>query len=175
MQQENPTRDYAKAHPHEYLATFPSRLPLQIRFSDVDRMGHVNNSVHQQFFDLGRLAYFDGLLTPTPDWGGTVVILAHLDVDFLQPLLLSSEANIFTRTLTDSFAEKSFVMEQAIGAPDGSCVYSLSRSLMVGYDGGALRSTALPEAWVTQIKDYEVLTPDERVSDKRSVMPDGRR
>ncbi len=148
-------REYAKNHPQEYLQAFRSRLPLQIRFSDVDRMGHVNNSVHQQFFDLGRLHYFDGLLTPSPDWGGTVVILAHLDIDFLQPLLLTSAASIFTRTLPHSFAEKSFVMEQAIGATDGSCVYSLSESLMVGYHGGELRSVALPTAWVAQIKAYE--------------------
>ncbi len=148
-------REYAKTHPQEYLSSFHSRLALQIRFSDVDRMGHVNNSVHQQFFDLGRLHYFNGLLSPTPDWEGSVVILAHLDIDFLLPLLLTSRASIYSRTLRASFTEKSFVMEQAIGAADGSQVYSLSESLMVGYDGAALCSSSLPASWVSQIIAFE--------------------
>lgn len=155
MEKIFPKREYAKAHPQEYLASFHSRLPLQIRFSDVDRMGHVNNSVHQQFFDLGRLHYFSDLLHPAPNWEGTVVILAHLDIDFLLPLLLTSSASIYSRTLRASFTEKSFVMEQAIGAADGSQVYSLSESLLVGYDGAALCSTALPTVWVEQIIAFE--------------------
>ena len=33
-------------------------LPLQLRFNDVDMMGHVNNAVIMEFFDLGKSHYF---------------------------------------------------------------------------------------------------------------------
>ena len=33
---------------------FRHRLPIQIRFNDVDRYGHVNNNAYFAFYDLGR-------------------------------------------------------------------------------------------------------------------------
>ena len=36
---------------------FFHETPLQIRFNDVDVMGHVNNSVYQNYFDVARLRY----------------------------------------------------------------------------------------------------------------------
>ncbi len=147
-------RDLARQAPQIFLAPYKSVRSLQIRFSDVDRLGHVNNSVHQQFFDLGRLHYFDGLLDPVPDWEGVVIILAHLEIDFLQPIFLHSEVCIYTRTLL-TFSEKAFTMQQAIASPDGQQIYTISESLMVGYDAAAQASIKLPTAWVAQIEAFE--------------------
>ena len=36
--------------------------PIQIRFNDIDQLGHATNSVYQQYFDLGKMAYFDHVL-----------------------------------------------------------------------------------------------------------------
>ena len=147
-------RELAREHPAEYLAPFRCLYSLQIRFSDLDRLGHVNNSVHQQFFDLGRLHYFEDLLSPRPNWDGAIVIIAHLSIDFLQPIFLESRVAVFTRVLPD-FGEKSFVMEQAIAAPDRSQIYSIAESLMVGYHARELHSILLPPSWVEQITNYE--------------------
>ena len=32
-------------------------LPLQIRFNDVDKFGHVNNTVYFQFYDTAKTDY----------------------------------------------------------------------------------------------------------------------
>lgn len=147
-------RELAREHPTEYLAAFRTQLPLQIRFCDVDRLGHVNNSVHQEFFDLGRLHYFEPLLKPSPDWEGAVVILAHLEIDFLQPIFLDSKVIVYTRISLD-FNEKSFVMSQALASPDRTQIYTISESLMVGYQAKEQRSMALLPAWLQQIRDFE--------------------
>lgn len=147
-------QEFARENPAEFLAPFRCLYSLQIRFSDLDRLGHVNNSVHQQFFDLGRLHYFEDLLTPSPNWDGPIVIIAHLTIDFLLPLFLDSRAAVFTRVLPE-FGEKSFVMEQAIAAPDRSEVYSVAESVMVGYHARELHSIPLLPTWVEQIKDFE--------------------
>lgn len=34
---------------------FHHALPIQLRFNDVDKFGHVNNTVYFSFYDLGRL------------------------------------------------------------------------------------------------------------------------
>ena len=32
--------------------------PIQLRFNDIDQMGHVNNAVIMEFFDYGKMKYF---------------------------------------------------------------------------------------------------------------------
>ena len=38
--------------------TYRHRMPAQLRFSDVDTFGHVNNSVYFSLFDMGKTQYF---------------------------------------------------------------------------------------------------------------------
>ena len=37
---------------------FNHTLPIQLRFNDVDKFGHVNNTVYFSFYDLGKTEYF---------------------------------------------------------------------------------------------------------------------
>ena len=39
------------------------RLPIQIRFNDVDRYGHVNNNSYFSYYDLGKEEYLNNVLT----------------------------------------------------------------------------------------------------------------
>ena len=39
---------------------FYHRLPIQIRFNDVDRYGHVNNNAYFAYYDLGKDALENG-------------------------------------------------------------------------------------------------------------------
>ena len=36
---------------------FRNVVPLQIRFNDVDKFGHVNNTIYFQFYDSGKTDY----------------------------------------------------------------------------------------------------------------------
>ena len=55
--------------------------PIQIRFNDVDQMGHVNNAVIMEYLDLGKDAFFSGHgLSPTKS--DFTVMVVHYDVDF---------------------------------------------------------------------------------------------
>ena len=47
---------------------FVSDVPIQMRFNDVDALGHVNNSMYQQYFDLGRVDYFLRMPGGRPLW-----------------------------------------------------------------------------------------------------------
>ena len=40
------------------LDLFHHRTPLQLRFNDVDVLGHVNNTVYFSFYDTGKAIYF---------------------------------------------------------------------------------------------------------------------
>ena len=42
----------------------PVRVPIQIRWRDLDALGHVNNAVFISYFEHARLAYIHDLLGP---------------------------------------------------------------------------------------------------------------
>ena len=41
---------------------FRHTMPVQIRFSDVDQFGHVNNSVYFSLYDLAKTTYIKDVL-----------------------------------------------------------------------------------------------------------------
>lgn len=68
---------------------FHHSLPIQLRFNDVDKFGHVNNTVYFSFYDLGKTEYFASVC-PGVDWEKDGIVVVHIEADFL--------AQIFHRT-----------------------------------------------------------------------------
>ena len=61
---------------------FNHTLPIQLRFNDVDKFGHVNNTVYFSFYDLGKTEYFASVC-PDVDWekdGIVVVGLRRIEI-----------------------------------------------------------------------------------------------
>lgn len=138
-----------------YLHAFRHRIPLQVRFSDVDRLGHVNNSVYQQFYDLGRLHYFQSVLEGPMEWEGDVVVLAHLEVDYLHPVTLEHQLHVGTRTLF--VGTRSFRMEQVIFDTEAQRIYSRAISVMVGFNGQRQQSADLRPEWLKAMQAYDAM------------------
>ena len=51
-------------NPHNIppLSEFRYQTDLQIRFSDVDVLGHVNNTIYLSFYDTGKAWFFSNIL-----------------------------------------------------------------------------------------------------------------
>jgi len=50
------------------LSAFPHRIPVEIRFNDIDILGHVNNTVYFSFYDTGKAWYFKDIVDWDIDW-----------------------------------------------------------------------------------------------------------
>ncbi|MDS0257714.1 acyl-CoA thioesterase [Thermoplasmatales archaeon AK] len=61
------------------------RLRLQIRYSDLDTLGHVNNAVYLTYFELGRIDYLRHSLG-TLEISEISFVIAHAEVDFRRPI-----------------------------------------------------------------------------------------
>ena len=59
------------------------KTDIQIRFNDVDQMGHVKNAVIMEYLDLGKDEFFSSHGVP-PTKGDFTVMVVHYDVDFKQ-------------------------------------------------------------------------------------------
>jgi acyl-CoA thioester hydrolase len=92
------------------MTPFKQKTPVQIRFKDVDMMGHVNNANYITYFELARLTYFDALKDEGVkiDWVNEGVILAKIEMEYKQPILL--EDKVFVYTWVSRIGAKSFDM-----------------------------------------------------------------
>lgn len=116
--------------------------PIQIRFNDVDQMGHVNNAVIMEYFDLGKENFFASHGMP-PEKGDFTVIIVHYEVDFLNQIHFHD--TIHVETTIEKFGNKSLTLiQRAINSESGTvCV--TCRSVMAGYRRSTNSSAVIPE------------------------------
>ena len=113
-----------------------------VRFSDLDGMGHVNNAVFSTYLEQARLAWFDG-----EDEGEPMplrdVILARTEIDFRSPVVFGETVEIGVRP--SRLGTKSFELEYELRA--GERLVAEARSVLVGYDYEREASVEVPERW----------------------------
>ena len=74
---------------------FHHSLPIQLRFNDVDKFGHVNNTVYFSFYDLGKTEYFASVC-PGVDWEKDGIVVVHIEADFLAQIFSSDHIAVQT-------------------------------------------------------------------------------
>lgn len=132
--------------------TFKHTVPLQLRFNDVDKFGHVNNAVYLTFYDLGKTDYF-GSVCPNVDWERDAIVVVHIDVDFMSQIF--STDHIAVQTAVTAIGTKSFELAQRVIDTESNEVKCVCRSTMVTYDLIEHQSKALTKEWVDAICAYE--------------------
>lgn len=117
----------------------PARI--QVRFSDLDIMGHVNNSVYLSYFEYARVHYFGQMLGQDWDWKTHGVLLAKNEVEYLKPILLNEvpEVTIYT----ESVGNKSFTLRYEVHV-NGE-LRTKGASVLVCFNSEEHKSVEVPE------------------------------
>lgn len=113
-------------------------IPLEVRFRDVDMLGHVNNAVYLTYFEEGRKKFFYDHMRERDDEGFNF-ILARAECDYKIALTLESRPVLtlwIGRVGSKSFTFCYRIAEE--GLPDR--VYAEGATAMVAYDYAAKRS-----------------------------------
>lgn len=128
---------------------------MQVRFKDVDKMGHVNNAVHLTYFELARMSYFDEVIGQMIDWSKQGVILARNEVDYKAPILLEDEVWVYIRVTR--FGNTSIEMEYVVTRTDdqGSFIAATGKSVLVCFDYELNRSMPVPALWKEKSAAFE--------------------
>lgn len=129
------------------------KIAVQIRFNDIDLMGHVYNAKYQEFFDLARLSYFEEVLGNLISWHNKGLVIASVKVDFVEPTFLNDTIEVETHI--SSIGEKSLQMFQQLyknGKADPACVCT---TVMVCYNMKEKFSESIPAEWKTRIQERE--------------------
>lgn len=124
------------------LSGFRFRHEIEVRFRDLDALGHVNNAVFLTYLESARLAYWLQV-TGRRDLANMDVILARAEVDFRSPVSYGERLAVGVRCA--SVRRSSLVLEQAIAAAAGERLVAEARKVLVHYDYAAGRPVPIPE------------------------------
>ena len=139
--------------PEEEILKFRFKLNLNVRWSDMDEMRHVNNAVYLTYFEEARIHYFGEALKI--DFNQISFILASAHVDYIKPIVFPNEAFAYIRV--SKFGNKSFEMRYLITSlADGKEELSASGyTTLVMYDYTTNQTLVMPESLKETIRNYE--------------------
>ena len=83
-----------------WIAGFTYSVPVQVRFSDTDMYGHLNNTVPFVYFEYARIEYLKhiGLMN---DWlnpdGEKIPVVADLQCDYVKQVFFDETLSIYVK------------------------------------------------------------------------------
>jgi acyl-CoA thioester hydrolase len=128
------------------------KIPVNIRFRDIDGMGHVNNAVFFTYFAEGRLALFQQFsMNSTFSF-----ILAHISCDYLRPIMLNTRLSL--EIWVKEIGMKSFGLGYKLAdCSDGSITYANGESVQVCYDYAENKPVAVSAALKLKLIEYQLV------------------
>jgi acyl-CoA thioester hydrolase len=144
------------------LTDFRHSTEIQIRWGDMDALGHVNNAVYLTYLEQARVQYMADLRM----WDARVskmgLIMARVVLDYEAPLLATDRvATVFSRV--SRLGNKSFDMAQIITrrVNDDYEIAASGTITLVVFDYPANLTVSIPDEWRSAFIDYEPLAPSQ--------------
>jgi acyl-CoA thioester hydrolase len=134
---------------------FKSRYPVQIRMSDIDPLGHVNNGVQFFYYDLGRIYYFKTLQPDKMAWEGLDIVIVHTACDFSHSIYFGD--NIVVETKVFELGNRSLKMIQRLIQVETNEIKSICYTVLSGFDKEKDCSKPIDEIFKQQIRTFEGL------------------
>lgn len=103
---------------------------IQVRFSDLDALGHVNNAQHLTYFETARMCFFNKEVGEKWDWVKKGIILRKNEVEYLQPIYLTDDVEV--EVLPESIGNTSFILSYILRV--GETVKCKGSSVLVCYN-----------------------------------------
>jgi acyl-CoA thioester hydrolase len=135
---------------------FKHKTPIQLRFKDGDIMGHVNNANHLTYIELARIKYFEDVVGSDASWSQQQgIILAHVSIDYKQPLYVRDQVFVYTRC--SKLGKKSLELSWVIVRDKKGIEETIAQGIavLVCYDYTENKPTEVPEIQKQKIEQFE--------------------
>ena len=128
---------------------FKFETKIQMRWKDLDALGHVNNANYLTYFEVAR-SYYIMAACPEWNWQKDMFLIANVNVNFHKELQLTDEdVSVYVRT--SKIGSKSFVLEYEIVSQNGDkrIIHVSGTTTQIMFDMKARSSMIIPE-WVKE-------------------------
>ena len=144
--------------PAAVIKNFRFELPIQMRWNDLDPLGHVNNAIFITYFEFGRSHYMLKA-SETWDWTKNMFLVGDVQATFYKELtMLHIKPRVLVRT--HSFGTKSFVLEYAVcsGSKDDPILHSLGKTTQIMFDTKSRSTIDVPQWLREEIRNFEAIS-----------------
>jgi acyl-CoA thioester hydrolase len=155
------TRIEVPADARDVPGDFAHTCQVEVRLSDTDAMGHVNNARYLTYVEIARVAYYEQVIgQPLPlgvHGAEEGMILADIRMTYRAQAYFGETLAIETRI--DRIGTTSFTMSHRVTAPESrygaARLVATSEAILVSYDYGDDRPIPVPREWRDRIAAYE--------------------
>lgn len=127
------------------MKSLTTKLDIQMRFADVDILGHVNNVNLQHYFDLGKSDFFGKAVGTEHLVGSEGILTANTTTSYFAQTRLGEK--IYVETSVKKIGNKSITLYQRVLSSATQEVKAESRSVMVAFDFESQESITVPDKW----------------------------
>jgi len=118
-------------------------LKLQVRWGDMDALGHVNNAEYLRYFEQSRIVWLEGVGYALAS-EGTGPILAKVSVTYLKPIVYPTEMEI--RLYAGPVGNTSFTLiSEIVNGRDAAERFTEGEFVTVWVDYAASKSVPVPD------------------------------
>ncbi len=136
--------------------TFRFRVPVDVRFRDIDALGHVNNAVYFTYFEIARIAYMEAVHERTRDIRGRGLVIAKAQCRYRSAALYGERLLVEVAAL--GVRSRSFELRYRVTTEESGRLVAEGRTVQVAYDSQTGRATALDPALRSAIARHEGVT-----------------
>ena len=130
-------------------------VPIKVRFSDLDVVGHLNNAKYQTFLEEARIAYFHDVLRQEKSSLDFNVVLSKISIDFIKPIEFGDEITVYTRifnlTTNSHEVHQLFVRRE----DEKTEIVATAQTVMAAFDYQTKKPTTFPEAYCETVRSFE--------------------
>ncbi|WP_435358231.1 acyl-CoA thioesterase [Haloarchaeobius sp. DFWS5] len=128
----------------------PFTVDIDVRYNDVDLLGHVNNAVYVSYLEEARVEYLPEVLGDTDALDG---VIANLEIDYHRPITLEDDVHV--EIAITEVGTKSVLFEYEVVASGD--VAATASTVQVAYDVETEESREIPESWRERVRSFENL------------------
>ena len=132
---------------------FKHTTPVQIRFTDIDMMQHVTNSMYFSYCDIARITYFNEVLEEKIGQSSESLVIASVTIDFLNPIFMDENIVIHTRTV--KIGNKSIHTLQRIININSGQEKAIVRTVLSGFDYVQQQPIVIPQKWKDKLNAFD--------------------
>ncbi len=127
---------------------------LTVRIQDINYGAHLGNDTFIQYFHETRMQYLDRLGFSEKDLGGGLgVILTELHCQFKGEAFYKDTLRVYARIC--DIKKVRFTMDYQMIREKDQVLIATGYSVQASFDYQTRRPVALPEGFITKVKDYE--------------------
>lgn len=128
-------------------------IPVQLRFNDIDILGHLNNTVYFSLFDLAKARYFEATREGKMNWQKVESVIANVNCSYVEQVKFGEDIEIYTRCIR--IGEKSFTLEQVMADNNTGHIKAKCETIMVCIDPEQGKAVEVSAYWRECFRNYE--------------------